>query len=143
MRPSVGNAMSLRAMLEGEHEDLVKGLMLLEPGQRAQFRAALSAADWPGMSLISTLEAEAEKVFHEVEAKVEEFDGAALAEARRLLADAKAAEQKVLSAILTDKSALIALAEKYGPELVTAVEGILKDLLANVQGLFGITAPPE
>lgn len=90
------------------------------------------------MSLISNLETEAEKVFHEVEAGVEDFDGQALAEARRLLAEAKAAEAQVLSVILADKAQLIALAEKYGPEVVAAVEDILKDLLTQVQGLFAL-----
>jgi uncharacterized membrane protein YqiK len=94
------------------------------------------------MSLITDVEQAAEKVFHEVEAKVAEFDGQALAEARRLLADAKTAEQEVLALILTNKSQIITLVEKYGPEVVAAVEAILKDLLSKVQGLFGLT-PPE
>jgi hypothetical protein len=94
------------------------------------------------MSLITDAEQAAEKVFREVEAKVAEFDGAALAEARRLLAEAKGAEAQILSVILTDRSQLIALAEKYGPEFVAAVERVLEDLLAKVQGLFGLT-PPE
>jgi hypothetical protein len=142
VRPAVGNAMSFRAMLEGERGDLVKGLMLLEPGQRTQLRSALEAADWPGMSLITDVENAAEKVFHEVETKVEEFDGQALAEARALLAEAKIAESQVLALILTNRSQLIALVEEYGPEVVAAVEAILKDLLTQVQGLFGLT-PPE
>jgi hypothetical protein len=91
------------------------------------------------MSLITDVENAAEKVFHEVEVKVEEFDGQALAEARRLLAEAKTAEGQVLAVILADKAQVIALAEKYGPELVAAVEAILKDLLTQVQGLFGLT----
>jgi hypothetical protein len=88
------------------------------------------------MSLITDVENAAEKVFHEVETKVEEFDGQALAEARRLLAEAKSAEVQVLAVILTDKSQIIALAEKYGPELVAAVEAVLKDLLGQVNSLF-------
>ena len=93
------------------------------------------------MSLISDVEHAAEKVFREVEAKVEEFDGEALAEARRLLAAAKAAENEILSVILTNRSQLIALAEQYGPEVVAEVERILAGLLSQVQGLFGLTAP--
>jgi hypothetical protein len=93
------------------------------------------------MSLISDVEHAAEKVFREVEVKVEEFDGEALAEARRLLAAAKAAENEILSVILTNRSQLIALAEQYGPEVVAEVERILAGLLSQVQGLFGLTAP--
>jgi uncharacterized membrane protein YqiK len=93
------------------------------------------------MSLISDAEQAAEKVFHEVEAKVEEFDGQALAEARRLLAEAKAAEGQILSIVLTDRSQLITLAEQYGPEVVAAVERILADLLSQVRGVFGLTPP--
>lgn len=93
------------------------------------------------MSLITDAEAAAEKVFREVEARVEEFDGQALAEARRLLAEAKTAESQVLSIILADKSQLIALVRQYGPEVVAAVERVLADLLGQMQGLFGLTAP--
>jgi hypothetical protein len=93
------------------------------------------------MSLISDVEHAAEKVFREVEVKVEEFDGEALAEARRLLAAAKAAENEILSVILTNRSQLIALAEQYGPEVVAAVERILADLLSQVRGVFGLTPP--
>ncbi len=88
------------------------------------------------MSLITDLETEAEKVFRELEAKVSEFDGQALAEARRLFAEAKAAEVQALAALLADRLKLIALAEKYGPELVAAVEAVLKDLLGQVHVLF-------
>jgi hypothetical protein len=94
------------------------------------------------MSLITDVEQAAEKVFHEVETKVEEFDGQALAEARRLLAEAKTAEGQVLAVILANKVQLIALVEQYGPEVVAAVEAILKDLLSQVSGLFSL-APPE
>jgi hypothetical protein len=88
------------------------------------------------MSLITDVENAAEKVFHEVETGLEDFDGEALAEARRLLAEAKSAEVQVLAVILADRSQLIALAEKYGPELVAAVEAVLKDLLGQVNSLF-------
>ncbi len=90
------------------------------------------------MSLITDVEQAAEKVFHEVEAKVEEFDGQALADARALLADAKAAEVQVLAVILTDKSQVIALIEQYGPAVVAAVEAVLKDLLEQVSTAFRI-----
>lgn len=139
MRPSVSAAWDLRTLLEHDHDDLVRGFMLLTPHQRAAFRLVLAAADSPGMSLITDAEQAAEKVFRELEAKVGEFDAAALAEARRLLADARSAESQVLAVILTDRSRLIALAEKYGPEVVAAVESILEDLLSRVRGLFGLT----
>lgn len=94
------------------------------------------------MSLITDAEQAAEKVFAELEAKVEEFDGHALAEARRLLTEARTAEQQVLSVLLTNRSQIVALLQQYGPEVVAAVEDILKGLLSEVQGLFGLT-PPE
>lgn len=93
------------------------------------------------MSLITDAEQAAEKVFRAVEARVEEFDGQALAEARRLLAEARTAEDQVMAVILTNRSQLIALAEKYGPEVVSAVEAILADLMTRVRGLFGLTPP--
>ena len=139
MRPSVSAAWDLRTLLEHDHDDLVRGFMLLTPHQRAAFRLVLAAADSPGMSLNTEAEQAAAKVFRELEAKVGEFDAAALAEARRLLADARNAESQVLAVILTDRSRLIALAEKYGPEVVAAVESILEDLLSRVRGLFGLT----
>lgn len=142
MRPAVSAAMGLRELLRHDRVSLVKGLMLLAPDQRALLLRVLDESDCPGMSLITDAEQAAEKVFREVEAKVEDLDGEALAEARRLLAEAKGAEAQVLSVILTDRSQLIALAEKYGPELVAAVEAVLQDLLSRMQSLFGLT-PPE
>jgi hypothetical protein len=94
------------------------------------------------MSLITDVEQAAEKVFHEVETGVEDFDGEALAEARRLLAEAKTAESQVLAVLLADRSQIVALVEQYGPEVVAAVEAVLRDLLGQVSGLFGLT-PPE
>jgi hypothetical protein len=142
VRPAVSAAMGLRELLRHDRVSLVKGLMLLAPDQRALLLRVLDESDCPGMSLITDAEQAAEKVFREVEAKVEDLDGEALAEARRLLAEAKGAEAQVLSVILTDRSQLIALAEKYGPELVAAVEAVLQDLLSRMQSLFGLT-PPE
>jgi histidinol dehydrogenase len=90
------------------------------------------------MSLITDLETEAEKVFHEVEAKVEEFDGEALAEARRLLADAKTAESRVITFIGDYKAEIVAAAEKYGPEVVQLIIEELDKLLSQARGLFGV-----
>jgi phosphoglycolate phosphatase-like HAD superfamily hydrolase len=111
--------------------------MLLTPYQRAAPRLALAAADSPGMSLVTSAEQAAEKVFREVEAKVEEFDGEALAEARRLLADAKAAESRLVVLLGNYRTEIGALVAKYGPEVVTDVDAELAKLLAQVEGLFG------
>jgi hypothetical protein len=90
------------------------------------------------MSLITDVEQAAERVFREAEAKVADLDGQALAEARRLLAQAKTAETQVLAVVLADKAQLLVLAQQYGPELVAAVEAVLKDLLQQVNTAFRI-----
>ena len=89
------------------------------------------------MSLISAAEAAAEKVFHEVEAEVEKIDGAALAEARTLLADAKEAEQKALALASQYKTEFEALAAKLEPEVKAELETLATKLLADITGLFG------
>jgi hypothetical protein len=93
------------------------------------------------MSLITDAEQAAEKIFRDVEAGVKDIDGAALAEARRLLAEAKSAEAQVLAVIMADRSQLIALAERYGPEVVAAIEKVLGQLLGEMKSLFGLTGP--
>jgi hypothetical protein len=140
MRAAVAAAMDFRALLGYRDETLVKGLMLLTPGQRARLRLALEAADSPGMSLITDVEQAAEKVFQEVEGKVAEFDGAALAEARRLIADAKAAESALVTTLGNYRAEMAALVEKYGPEVVADVEAELAKLLAWVEGKFQTSA---
>jgi hypothetical protein len=90
------------------------------------------------MSVIQDAEQAAEKVFHFVEDKVEEFDGAALAEARRLLADAKAAEGEVLDLAAQYKTQLIALAEQYGPEAVAALEQLGSKLITDIEAVLGV-----
>jgi hypothetical protein len=140
-------ATDLRDLLAYDGESLVRGLMLLAPDQRAALRRVLDTADFmtgakeDSVSLVSEAVQAAERVFAEVEAKAAEVDGEALAEARRLLADAKSAEAQVLSVILTDRSQIIALAEKYGPELVAAAEEVLDHLLGQMKSLFSLTGP--
>jgi hypothetical protein len=140
VRPAVSAAMDFRDLLGYRPETLVKGLMLLSPGQRARLRQALDAADWPGMSLINSLENEAEKVFRAVEADVEKIDGQALAEARRLIAEAKAAESRILTLVSDYRAEIAAAVEKYGPEVVQLVEAELEKLLGQAQNLFGVRA---
>lgn len=89
------------------------------------------------MSLITDVEQAAETVFREAEAKIGEFDGAALAEARRLLADAKAAESSLVTLLGDYRAEVGALVAKYGPEAVAAVDAGLARLLAQVEALFG------
>jgi hypothetical protein len=90
------------------------------------------------MSLFTNLEGAVEKVLHDVEAEVAKIDGAALTEARTLLAEAKAAEDKVLSVLGTSKADILALVAKYGPEAVAALEAELSKLLASIRGVFGV-----
>jgi cell division septum initiation protein DivIVA len=89
------------------------------------------------MSVISAAEAAAEKVFHAVETEVEKIDGEALAEARRLLAEGKAAEQKALELAGNYKAELEALAAKLEPEVKAELETIASKLLAEITHLFG------
>jgi len=141
VRASVSAAFDLRTLLEYEREDLVKGCMLLTPEQRARLRLALAMADSPVMSLVSDVEQAAEKVFREVEAKVEDFDEAALAEARRLLAEAKAAESSLVITFGNYRTEMRALVQKYGPLVVADVDAEMTRLLTQVEALFGTAGP--
>lgn len=105
-------------------------------------RSALDLADSPDgarakenrMSLLSDLEKAVDKVAAEVETKVKGFDTAAVAEARRLMAEAKSAEHQAILLAGNYKAELEALAVKYGPELARLGES----LLADVKTLFGV-----
>jgi hypothetical protein len=144
VRPSVSAAMDFRNLLGYSGDTLVRGLMLLTPGQRARLRLALEEADSPGteqggpMSLMSTVEQAVEKVFHEVEARVETFDAQAVAEARAVVAQAKAAESEVLVLAKNYKAEIVALAKQYGPEVVAALEADADKLAASLKELFEI-----
>lgn len=88
------------------------------------------------MSLITDVEQEVEKVLHGIEAGAAEVDGAALAEARRLLAEAKAAEEAAVTALGNYKAEIAAALEKYGPEAVQLAEAEIEKLLSVIKGLF-------
>jgi vacuolar-type H+-ATPase subunit E/Vma4 len=100
------------------------------------------------MSVIQDLEGAAEKVFHEAEAKIEDLDGQALAEARRLLADARTAESRIDGVVKSFEAEIVArakqLAADLGPgveaELVAALQAEAGKLLATLLALFGIGA---
>jgi hypothetical protein len=142
VRASVSAAWDLRDLLGYDATDLVRGLMLLTPAQRAQLRLALHQADSSSeaepresrMSALQNAEAAIEKVFREVEARVGEFDGDALSVARQAIADAKAAEGQVLAVTSSYRNQMVALAEKYGPELAKLGE----QMLADVKSLFAV-----
>lgn len=142
MLPAVSVAMDLRDALDYDSGTLTRGFLLLEPWQRAELRSALDLADSPDgarakenrMSLLSDLEKAVDKVAAEVETKVKEFDTAAVAEARRLMAEAKSAEHQAILLAGNYKAELEALAVKYGPELARLGES----LLADVKTLFGV-----
>lgn len=93
------------------------------------------------MSLISRAEQAAEKVFSDVEAGVREIDGAALREARVLLADAKTAEGRVIELAGEYKAEITAIAAKVIEEDAPAIEAALialgERLLVDITGLFG------
>lgn len=143
MRASVSAAWDLRDLLGYDAADLVRGLMLLKPGQRAQLRLALHQADSSceaepretPMSALQNAEAAIEKVFHAVEEKVGEFDGEALSVARQAFADAKAAEAQVVTVTEGYARQLGDLAAQYGPELAS----LGSQLLADVKALFAVT----
>lgn len=139
---STAVAMDLRDLLEYDAGSLAKGCALIRPEQRAELRRVLDLADSlceakpreTPMSALQNAEAAIEKVFHEVEARVGEFDGEALSVARQAIADAKAAEAQAV--VLTEgyKSQLAALAAQYGPELAALGE----QMLADVKELFAV-----
>lgn len=88
------------------------------------------------MSLITDLEHAVEKAVTGVEAEVKVLDGQALAEVRRLMADAKSAEAKVATLVAGYKAEIAALAAKYGPLVVADVEAELGKMLAEFKALF-------
>lgn len=88
------------------------------------------------MSLITDAEQAAERVFREAEAKVAALDGQALAEARRLLADAKAAESRLAALLGTYRAEIGSLVGKYGPLVVADVDAEMARLLAEAEALF-------
>lgn len=88
------------------------------------------------MSLITSAEQAVEKVFRDVEAGIADIDGAALAEARRLLADAKDAESRVAAVLDSYKAEIAAALLKYGPEAAAVIEAEFQKLLSVIQGLF-------
>jgi cell division septum initiation protein DivIVA len=92
------------------------------------------------MSVISKAEQAAEAVFRDVEAGVKDVDGAALHEARELLAEAKTAADRVVELAGQYKAEITAVAEKVAEEDAPAIEAALvalgERLLADITGLF-------
>jgi hypothetical protein len=136
-------AVCLRALLDKNDSDaLVKGLALVEPWQRAELRRVLDLADSltgaepkeKRVSVLSEVEQTAEKIFHEVEGKVEEFDGQALSVARQAIAVAVEAEGQAVQVTENYKNQLVALAEQYGPQLAELGE----QLFTDIKTLFGV-----
>jgi hypothetical protein len=82
------------------------------------------------MSVLSNVEQAVEKVFHEVEVKVGEFDGEALSVARQAIAVAGEAEGKAVLIAENAKNQLAALAAQYGPELAALGEQLFTDIKA-------------
>lgn len=92
------------------------------------------------MSLITNVENAVEDVFRKAEEVVAEIDGAALAEARKLIADAKAAEAKVVSLAEDYKTEIEALVAHYEPQIAQAVIGVAEKLLSDITALFGVAS---
>jgi hypothetical protein len=100
------------------------------------------------MSLIQDAEGAAEKVFRAAEADAGDAERAAVAEARRLMAEALQAESRIDGAVKSFEAEIVArakqLAADLGPEieaeLVTALQGEAGKLLATLLALFGIGA---
>lgn len=89
------------------------------------------------MGVVSAAEAAVSKVFHEIEAEVEKVDGAALAEAKTLLADAKEAEGKAVALASQYKTEIEGLISAVAPEVKTEIMTALEKMLADFSGLFG------
>lgn len=137
MTPAVSVAWDLRAVLDYEPEALLRGCMLLTPYQRDALRFALTAADSPGMSLITSLEHAVEEAAAAVEGKAGEVYAEVFAEARRLLADAKAAESSLVTTLGNYRTEMRALVQKYGPLVVADVDAEMTRLLTHIEALFG------
>ena len=88
------------------------------------------------MTLITELEQAVEEAAGAVEARAGEFYADAFAEVRRLLADLKTAESKLAAVLADDKAEILALAEKYGPEVAAFLEAELAKLAGGIQSLF-------
>jgi hypothetical protein len=93
------------------------------------------------MSFITKAEAAVEAVFRDVEAGVKDIDGAALRDARALIAEAKAAEEKVVEVAGEYKSEILAIAGTIATAEASAVEAqfvaLAERLFADLTGLFG------
>jgi hypothetical protein len=127
---------------DGQHVGLVERVPKACVTRKAVLPAAPGEADSPvitaggTVSLITDLEHAVEKAVGEAAAEVKVLDGQALAEVRRLLADAKSAEAKAATLVEGYKAEIAALAAKYGPLVVADVEAELGKLLAEFKALF-------
>jgi glycerol-3-phosphate dehydrogenase len=144
--PAVGASIELRALLDHYDSDLlVKGVLLLEPWQRAELRRVLDVADSSlagseeregRMSLATKVEAAVEKVVTEVERGVADFDGAALHDARQVIADVQAAEAKGAELAVKYKAEIEALAQQAEGQVAVALTALAEQLAADFASLF-------
>jgi hypothetical protein len=88
--------------------------------------------------LLQDLKTDVDKIADVVEAKVEDFDGKALADLRQLAADAVTAETQVVAVIDGYKSALATAVAKYGPVVAEDLLPDAEKLLADIKALFGL-----
>jgi len=144
--PAVSASIELRALLD--HYDsglLVKGLLLLEPWQRAELRRVLDLADSilaeaesreSRMSLAQKVESAVGKIVSGVERGVADFDGAALRDARQVIADVQAAEAQGAELAVKYKAEIEALAKQAEGQVAVALTALAKQLAADFAGLF-------
>jgi hypothetical protein len=139
-------AIELRALLDHHDSDiLVRGLLLLEPWQRAELRRVLTLADSSlaeaeeresRMSLAQKVESAVERVVSEVERGVADFDGQALHDAREVVADVKAAEAKASELAVKYKTEIEAVAQQAEGQVAAALRALAEQLAGDFAGLF-------
>jgi hypothetical protein len=144
--PAVSASIELRALLDHYDSDLlVKGLLLLEPWQRAEIRRVLGIADSSlagteekesRMSLAQKVESAVERVVSEVERGVADFDGQALHDAREVVADVKAAEAKASELAVKYKTEIEAVAQQAEGQVAAALRALAEQLAGDFAGLF-------
>jgi hypothetical protein len=129
--PAVSASIELRALLD--HYDsglLVKGLLLLEPWQRAELRRVLDLAD----SILA--EAESRESRMSLAQKVESAVGKIVSEVERGVADVQAAEAQGAELAVKYKAEIEALAKQAEGQVAVALTALAKQLAADFAGLF-------
>jgi hypothetical protein len=146
MMASTAAAWDLRDLLGYDSGALAKGLMLIRPGQRAELRRLLDLADSLSepearekrMTLAQNVESAVGHILADIERGVRDFDGQALKDARKAVADVEAAEKQGAELAVKYKTEILVVAKVLEPEAKAALTALAGQLAADFAGLFAI-----